>query len=498
MKLNRTGSPLSGEERNKLNQNWDLIEKTVAKAETDSEDANQKATAADTLSKNTQNQVDQMTIEGDSSLEAAQARVDKNSKTYGTLKQRLDFEQEETDERITSIENEFDKSVGYGVRWNYVSDTYERIGKAAGLTQTDFDNVYPWSAMRRCIVDDAAEVIAYYGEPDFIEGGTLGQVMVEIPKHYIKRIVNHPYIEFWINGDYAAGFELQPTFKRGLDELDAIYVGAYNGSVYDVSASEYLFNDEQTANFTAGTGDKLSSISGAKPASGLTQDLTLPKSRIIANNRGTGWGLYDFDTHSALQTLLLIEYANFNSQAVIGNGVVSKASGTGNESEINGATSFLGNASGMAPGTNGQVPITYRGVENFWGNIYSWCDGLNISSHKPYFNTTGMDFESDKFNDNYQYVEFGIPEENGYPKMIGSTEAFHHGFIATELGGNSASYLADYFYQSTGNRVARVGGDWNNGSSAGAFFLYLNNSSASRDRTIGARLLCAKKSLKSS
>ena len=50
------------------------------------------------------------------------------------------------------------------------------------------------------------------------------------------------------------------------------------------------------ADFTAGTGDKLSSIAGAKPCSGLTQDLTLPNARILAHNRGSGWELQDFLT----------------------------------------------------------------------------------------------------------------------------------------------------------------------------------------------------------
>ena len=67
-----------------------------------------------------------------------------------------------------------------------------------------------------------------------------------------------------------------------------------------------------------------------------------------------------------------------NSQTAIGEGVVDKASGEGNESEITGATTLLGNASGMAAGTNGLVSITYRGEENFWGNIWKFTDGMNI------------------------------------------------------------------------------------------------------------------------
>src|SRR5699024_6192623 len=171
----------------------------------------------------------------------------------------------------------------------------------------------------------------------------------------------------------------------------------------------------------------------------------------------------------------------------------------GNESEITGATSFLGNKSGMAPGTNGHAPISYRGLENFWGNIYKWMDGLNLKDKVAYYNTTGMDFQSDKFDGHYEHVGFEMyqGDDNPYVKMIGSSERVHHAFLGTEGGANSNSYLADRIYTSTGNRVALVGGYWFNGVNAGAFVLRLYYSSAVRYRTVGARLLCAKTPLKS-
>ena len=46
--------------------------------------------SADTLSKSVQEQFNQVVISGDSSVEAAQARVDKNGKVYDTLKDRID------------------------------------------------------------------------------------------------------------------------------------------------------------------------------------------------------------------------------------------------------------------------------------------------------------------------------------------------------------------------------------------------------------------------
>ena len=76
---------------------------------------------------------------------------------------------------------------------------------------------------------------------------------------------------------------MHPLFKRpdGTIRKNA-YIGTYEGCIYDVSATAYLTEDEQVGDFTATTGDKLSSIAGVRPASGLTQNFTLTNVRKIA------------------------------------------------------------------------------------------------------------------------------------------------------------------------------------------------------------------------
>ena len=58
-----------------------------------------------------------------------------------------------------------------------------------------------------------------------------------------------------------------------------------------------------------------------------------------------------------------------------------------------------------------------------------------------------------------------------------------------EVGGDSATYYADYYYQTTGQRIALVGGYWNSGSSAGLSYWHLGNTSSSVAAFIGGRLL---------
>lgn len=373
----------------------------------------------------------------------------------------------------------------YGVEWDRETDTITRIEAAKDLVQSDFDNIFPWAGMRRCNLADDGTVLAYYGDPNYVEDGSNGQVMVEIPKFYYLAYRTSKGYAWLVSPNKKDGFKVHPAFVRNGREINYIYRAAYDGCIYDVSDGVHLLNDEQIADFTTGTGDKLSSIAGAKPASGLTQSLTRGNARILAHNRGTGWELQDFLTVSAIQLLILIEYASFDVQTKIGKGVVEK-DGEGNEAEITGATSNLGNSSGMADGINGYTSVSYRGIENFWGNIWKWVDGINIKDHRLYI--SDHDFQDDFFDSPYEY-KGNLAKENGYASNILFNDIFDFGFIPTETEGSSSTYLHDYYYQSTGNKVARLGGSWANGSHAGGFYWNVNNSSATRDRSIGAALL---------
>lgn len=383
---------------------------------------------------------------------------------------------------------QLESSVGIiGFEWNVTQDTVTRFND---LEQSDFDNIYPYSDIRVCNLADDGTVNAYYGDPTFAEDGTNGQVMTEIPLVYTKREMvtegSDTIRKFYFSKSPYANFEIDPAFTKGDSTVDKIYVSTYDGSIYDTSASAYLLLDEQVANFTETTvGDVLCSISGAKPCSGETQDLTIVKSRILANNRGDGWGLLDVTAVCLMQDLLFCEYANLNSQLAVGRGVVDKESGTGNEAENTGATSSLGNGTGDSGGTDGLCSIRWRGVENLWGNIYSWIDGININNNVLWINPTNINHESDKFTT--PYIEQGtLLNADGY---VGEVLDTKYGMFCTNNNGSSAEGLCDYYYQSTGLRVARLGGLWADGSFAGVACWNLSNSSAARHRSIGARLM---------
>ena len=399
---------------------------------------------------------------------------------------------EDIEKRVETIEFDISKDDRQyiGVEWNETQDTYNRIGLISDIvSSTECLKYFPFSGIKRCNLADNKEVTAYYGEPLYTTDGSNGQCMVEFPLTYTSydvRTEGTDKIHRWKMSQFQLeGFEVDKNFIKGSEIVHKMYFSTFEGSIFDVSVGAYLLADEQVADFTVGTGDKLSSIANAKPCSGLTQDLTIVKSRIIANNRGEGWGLQDDASSAFIQKLLTIMYASANSQSNIGQGVVNKASGTGNEAELTGQCADI--MYGMASGTDGLVSVSFAGVENFWGNIWTWVDGINIQAdNKLWLNMSNENYQSDLFSSPYQYVG-DLLNVNGYP---GSMLDVKYGFYPDATGGSTSAGFTDYYYQNTGNRVARLGGYWSHGLTAGARFWYLNLSSASRASTVGCRLVC--------
>lgn len=409
----------------------------------------------------------------------------------------------------------------YGVEVDFVNKKFTRLAGAENMTAgEDFSALTPWGGRKRCILADDGTVLAYRGETGYTETGattqaitkgekeyptgTKVQVMVEQPIFYVKAVPvksavassgrgkQYSKARFYISPTPKAGFKPVGGFRDANGNLqEKIYLAAYEGCIYDTSASAYLKNDEQVADFAA---DMLSSIASAKPASGLTQSLTRANARKLANNRGTGWQLSNIFSLSATQWLILVEYASFDAQAKVGQGVSTFTDdGTTNMSLVTGATAGLGNGSGIPDGgTNGKCSVSYRGEENLWGNIWTWLDGINIfntdTTSAVYVKEYGV-MKDDTTGDGYIPVGFGAFKGEGYISAFGIDGELMELFIPVANGGASNLPVGDYFWNNnTGFRVA-VLGVWNIGAKCGAWCLFWNAASSYRDRSVGGRLL---------
>ncbi len=456
----------------------------------------------------------------------------KNGQAQSNIEQ-LDTRLEDADEILTGVED-IKAYLGYvdedivGICVDYKNKTFQRLAGAYNLSGgEDFNSYKMFGGRRRCNVSDDGTIVAWYGDADYAEDGSMGQVMVYQPKFYYKVV---PLVmdrqtdgigyhlrkaNYYVSTTAKYGFKCHPAFidKNG-NEVDFILLSAYEGSIYDVDGGEdgtgaFLMNDEQVATFSS---DKFCSIAGAKPASGLTQNLTRPNVQLMAQNRGENWHSDYIKATSANQLLMVIEMGTMNLQTAIGNGVVSISDSSAyNCSSLTGSTSALGNGTGQAAETinekggtqttetaNGKTSITYRGVENPWGNIWKFVYGVNIhgnGSQKggiPYI-CSDFAFAESKNSGNYKSAGFTVSNASGYISAMGyGDEEFDWLFMPSECTGTSSLPVGDYTYVSAnlnGYRIALLGGTWNYGGDAGAFCWHVSNGVGDRSRRIGGRLV---------
>ena len=397
----------------------------------------------------------------------------------------------------------------FGVEVDFVNKKFTRLSGAVNRTPGGaFDSINAFGGRKRCNVADDGTVTAYYGDSGYTTtgknaAGTPVQVMVEQPKFYYKVVpmvlekgvkgMKIRKARYYVSDTLKPGFKVHPAFVENGNVNPYIYLAAFEGSLFDTSANAYILDNAQVADFAA---DKLSSIAGTKPAGGDTQNLTRANVRLLAQKRGKGWEQAYAATAAASQLLMLIEYASFNMQKAIGRGNTDQTSSAANI-QYTGATVSLGNASGAVTNANGIQLISYRGEENFWGNIWTWVDGMNEENPEPFESGQAgtLHVADHGFADNSKaspYKNTGIHpiQGSGYVSAFGYSEEFDWLFIGVEFSGNDALPVGDYHWNNnSGWRVAKLGGCCNYGSDAGAFYWDLDDAASHRSWNVGGRLV---------
>ena len=350
-------------------------------------------------------------------------------------------------------------SVAYGVEWNSATDTYLRTGAASGVANSTSYAGAIQTQMRRCVLN-ADGTVKYYLHPTdstkkadgtaAIINGTDGNVMVEIPKFWYK-YEHVSGVHKWSISDsnHDPDYEVHPAFIRGGVEKDYRYYPAYEG--FNLSG-------------------KLISGSGRTP----TVNQTRAQFRILAAANGAGWSQIDWNLLVAVQLLYLTEYADFNSQAMIGRGNDADSDYT----MTTGGSNSIGNASSLS--TNNNTWMSYRGIENWYASMFKFIDGVNVQERKYFINSNPATFADDVFTGNY--VDSGITSvaTNGYVSNLVPSKK---GFVASAVAGSDSTYIPDYFSQAAGSMIVFFGGYAGSGLDAGGFYLYaaFGASSASWD-----------------
>ena len=124
--------------------------------------------------------------------------------------------------------------------------------------------------------------------------------------------------------------------------------------------------------------------------------------------------------------------------------LILKQIGNGNSNSTTvlntGATNSYGNDS-YGTTANTSSAMSYRGIENFYGNIYMWVDGFycnasrNILIGNKGFNDTGSNYD-------YSYTTGLGANVSGYITDIFGDK--RTGFVVKTAGGSETTKLCDY------------------------------------------------------
>lgn len=296
-----------------------------------------------------------------------------------------------------------------------------------------------------------------------ISSGDAGDAMIAFPRKGLTITTSGTKITISMTDDPDnADFEYN-AHTRGTEARDKFYLGVYKGNVVS---------------------NKLRSLKGKT----ITASQTIGTFRTQAQANGSGYEQSGFYQLTFRQCMYILKYKNLNSQTTVGYGYVlsshSAAIASGG-TEAWGMDCELIKATNPSYMTDQNHHVKCFGLEDFWGNIWEWIDGLvsdssrNVLTANSGFNNSGSGYT----NNGNGGVSANIG--NYMSKPQGSTKA---GFVAKEVSGSETTYFCDYahLYASC---VAAFGGYWNNAANAGAFRLGVNGASSVSGAFIAARLM---------
>lgn len=345
----------------------------------------------------------------------------------------------------------------FGVEWDYgnpstaltrltpANDPSEYVTEAVteepvpaignGIGTSPFDMFMPWSGMEEFNINNG---VISYGR-----GGEAADTMVYIPEFYyaVQDDAVGKKRRYYISDTPQTGFAKHPGSGR--------YVSRYvAGGIGDPPEDGNI--DFETA----------VSRSGLAPFVNISRG----DARSVARAKGDKWCQYDFATYSAIIMLYIVEFADWDSQAMIGSGICgnhgfSEGQPAGLTDDMNYHT---GRALRIVDGEEDieeNCQIQYRHIEGLWGNVFQWVDGINFIDRGAWICKNPANYADDT---EQNYIDTGMTlAVSGYITELGFDPADSWAIIPNANGGSETSFIPDRVSSNaSGWRVLRVGGSW--------------------------------------
>lgn len=339
----------------------------------------------------------------------------------------------------------------YGVSWDGSSSPIltrtdasvnftDPVAYMSGISNygSPFDNLMPWSGMVRS-TRDCGEVVS-------------------IPKFWYKLTQNGTGVNIQISPEAQNGFSVCPACMDrgdGKGERDVVYVGRYH-----CATSTYK------------------STTGVEPVNSWHRYYCRTK---IHNLGSTIWQM-DFAMRFTIWLLYIVEYANWDSQAIIGYGCGD------NNSVINmGYTDNMPYHTGTTQSsrTTYASSTQYRYIEGLWDNVFDWCDGGYTDD-----NGVNIILNPNNFNDKKNGINIGS-SKFGYPKSfsIKNIAGTYPVLLLDTTGGSTDTYICDYMSFGSSERPCWYSGSgWKQSLGNGLFYIGTNTTNGG-STLVGARLM---------
>ena len=327
------------------------------------------------------------------------------------------------------------------------------VGTGSG--SSPFDNYMPWMGMEEYnIINTSGKVLNKKGESGFTRTNISVPVMVKIPEFYYKIERVGSIFRYYVADGPVDGLSLHPGSGDN-------YLGRY-----------------EAGEASSGTmGLILASYSGTTPSVSKTRSTF----RDYARNMASGFQLRDIAAWCAYDLLYLVEYADWEGQKKIAQGLVNNPS-------VNktGLTDAMVYHTGRANSSDNSA-VQYRWIENPWGNVREWVDGINFQNRTAYICTDPTKYADDT-TANYTSTGVTLSSTTGWIKGLGLSTDFPWAYLPNEPGGSSTTYIPDYMYSGGGWRVLNVGGSYSKRLNGGQFYFDASNTSSDKNSDLGARL----------
>ena len=336
-----------------------------------------------------------------------------------------------------------------GLTWNRSSNTVEGID--------NFKNIAPFKTRECCrIWNDTAKTASYVYKDDYtdaewetIRKGThasiKGDIMIEVNEFWYRRVQREDKkFEIIVAPKYKAGFKPDPWH----------YV---NGKHYE---KRYISKYKLSGDFK--------SLSGQTPRTNTA--LNTARTALQAK----GMNELTFEAQYSLVMLMLVKYATTDVQAIVANGNCNYE-----DIKATGGTDSVKGMDGSATAVTANESALALGIEDFWGNVWSYIDGAVCYSGKIYFKDVDTIQTDPTVNDLASWT----PTTSTYPNGGNETlitaianDADYDWLFTPSADTNATTQTTnDKFWSAYGLQAPIVGGSYWASSACGLFAFTCGN-----------------------